>query len=178
MAYITPAGADADFAFDPPSNAIDFDETTRYASGWGENEPRWISVDLGAVSEVPGVGLRWEFANSSDFDIETSDDGSTWDVQLANQAAPDGGPSGSTTEGEQILPLGAPVMARYVRLSSRAHGFFGISLWTFDVEGTASAQDDTGFALEQREVLVRAGNINPYRSEEHTSELQSLAYLV
>jgi acyl-homoserine lactone acylase PvdQ len=60
----------------PASNAVDGDQTTRWASNW--SSPEWLTIELGGRKNVARVVLDWETAYAKDFTIQLSDDGKQW----------------------------------------------------------------------------------------------------
>ncbi|MER7276115.1 chitosanase [Dactylosporangium sp. NPDC000244] len=114
------------------ANAVDGDGRTRWGSEEGV-DPQWIAVDLGARRAIGRVRLRWEAAYGRAYDIQTSDDGTTW-TTIAGTRAGAGGTddlTGLTGEG------------RYVRMYGTARGTkWGYSLYDFDSYGTGPASGD------------------------------------
>lgn len=114
-----------------PDKAFDLDPASRWAAspdtGWVDEG--WIAVDLGAAAHVTSVVLQWDPAFATTFDIEVSDDGSTWRTVH------------TTTNGtgfKQTIPLDAD--GRHVRVHLRDRsGPYGYSLWEFQVYGTGGA---------------------------------------
>ena len=113
------------------NNVNDGDTTTRWSSGFTDDQ--WIAVDLGSVQSVGKVVLNWENAYATDYLIEVSIDGQTWQTADENPA----GTGGIET---RVFPA---VSARYVRMHGvkRATGY-GYSLWELGVY----APDATGTA--------------------------------
>ncbi|WP_329367798.1 discoidin domain-containing protein [Streptomyces sp. NBC_00669] len=65
---------------DLPANAVDGDATTRWSSGYSDDQ--WIQVDLGASTAFDQVVVTWETAYALTFTVQVSDDGAGWtDVQ-------------------------------------------------------------------------------------------------
>jgi len=58
------------------SNAIDGSVDTRWASVFAD--PQWIRIDLGESYNISRVQLRWEAAFGSAYEIQVSDDATTW----------------------------------------------------------------------------------------------------
>ncbi|MFI6425686.1 discoidin domain-containing protein [Promicromonospora sp. NPDC050880] len=114
-----------------PDKAFDLDPASRWAvspdTGWVDEG--WIAVDLGAAAHVTSVVLQWDPAFATTFDIEVSDNGSTWRTVH------------TTTNGtgfKQTIPLDAN--GRHVRVHMRDRsGPYGYSLWEFQVYGTGGA---------------------------------------
>lgn len=104
------------------SKAVDGAYTTRWSSQ--NNDPQWISVDLGSSYNIVRVILNWEAAYGKSYKIQVSNDGAYWtDVY-------------STTSGNgsaDNIPL--TVTARYVRMygTERGNTAWGYSLYEFGI---------------------------------------------
>jgi chitodextrinase len=110
-----------------PSFAVDGNLGTRWAQGLGLPDPSWIQVDLGQVTSVKGVLTTFELSSGYKFRIESSVDGSAWTTFDDHTAV-------ATTE--QVNPsFGAPVQARYVRLTVTGSDWNGGSLYELQVYG-------------------------------------------
>jgi len=108
----------------PASAANDGSTGTRWASAFADNQ--WITVDLGSVSTIQQVVLRWEAAYAKVFNVKFSSDGSTW----STVAAVTNGTGGTTT-------LNVPGSARYVGIECITRAtVYGFSLYEFEVWGT------------------------------------------
>jgi VCBS repeat-containing protein len=105
------------------SRAVDGNTQTRWASQGGVN-PQWIYVDLGVISNIQQVVLRWEAAYSESYRIEFSNDAVTWATASFQEAR-----NGDV----DIIPVSG--MARYVRMLglTRGHSGFGHSLYEFEI---------------------------------------------
>jgi hypothetical protein len=111
----------------PASSATDGDLGTRWSSQAAD--PQWLAVDLGSAKAVTGVHLAWETAYASAYQIQTSDDGSTWTTRATGTA------SSSTAQDVAVTAT-----ARYVRLYATARATqWGVSLWEFQVLGSDAA---------------------------------------
>jgi hypothetical protein len=121
----------------PASNAFDGNMGTRWSSAF--SDPQFIYVDLGAVYPLCQVNLFWEAAYGSAFNIDISNDASTWTTVASI--------TGNTSTTNTIPISGS---ARYVRMYgiSRATGF-GYSLYEFQVFGSVAACSSTNLALNQ-----------------------------
>jgi hypothetical protein len=109
-------------------NAVDQDTSTRWSSQF--SDPQWLSIDLGATTQVNRVLLRWETAYGSAYQIQVSDDAQSWTTIFATSAG-DGGIDDLT---------GLSGAGRYVRmLATRRATPWGYSLWEMEVYGTATA---------------------------------------
>ncbi len=109
----------------PGANAVDGDETTRWSSAYNDNE--WIYVDLGDSKTINEVKLDWEHAAGKDYDIEVSDDATTWTTVK------------SVTNNSGLGWLDYPGLnakGRYVRINGKTRTTeYGFSLWEFQVYG-------------------------------------------
>ncbi|MGI5238370.1 discoidin domain-containing protein [Dactylosporangium sp. CA-139066] len=105
------------------ANAVDGNAATRWGSLYAD--PQWIAVDLGATRTVNRVRLNWEAAYGKAYQIQTSNDGTTWTTV------------GSTTTGDGgIDDLGVTGSGRYVRVYATQRGTqWGYSLWELEVYG-------------------------------------------
>jgi hypothetical protein len=111
----------------PASAATDGNLNTRWSSAY--SDPQWLQVDLGATKQICQVAIDWQNpANATAFQIQTSNDASTWTTIYATT---------TSTGGSEVLPVSGS--GRYVRMygTARASGY-GYSIWEFDVYGTGS----------------------------------------
>lgn len=106
-----------------PSNAVDGTPSTRWASQYTDGQ--WLSVDLGSRQPFSKVNLDWESAYGKDYDIQVSDDGTTWRTVAQRR--------GLAAAGPDTLAFPATT-ARHVRMQgiTRATGY-GYSLYSFEV---------------------------------------------
>jgi acyl-homoserine lactone acylase PvdQ len=106
----------------PPSNAIDGDPTTRWASDWSDAQT--LTVDLGSAKTVARAILRWEAAYGSAYKIEVSTDGTTWSTVYSTT---------SGNGGVENVPFPATT-ARYVRMTGvKRATSYGYSLYEFEL---------------------------------------------
>ena len=109
-------------------NATDGSTSTRWSSN--AFDPQWIYVDLGQNYDINRVVLRWETAYGKDFQIQVSNDASTWTTITSVT-----GGTGGVNDLSGLSGTG-----RYVRMYGTARGTkYGYSLWEFEVYGTVSA---------------------------------------
>jgi len=103
--------------------AVDGDTGTRWSSEWADDE--WIAVDLGSSVDIARVRLVWEAAHARVYELEVSDDGTSWKTVFREENSEGG------TE-EHALQA----HARWVRVHGleRATGY-GFSLWELEVFG-------------------------------------------
>ncbi|MFC2129414.1 discoidin domain-containing protein [Bacteroidota bacterium] len=114
-----------------PEYAVDGDMSTRWSSLYENNQ--YLIIDLGEEYNVGIVKLFWEVAYTSEYDIELSSDGSSWEKAYA------------TTEGsggnEVISFKSTP--ARYIRLRLRERATeWGHSLWEVEVYSVPLSAED------------------------------------
>jgi beta-glucosidase len=111
----------AENAGTPASAATDGDAGTRWSSAFGD--PQWLQVDLGSAQQVCGVGLTWEAAYATSFQIQVSADGSAWTPVYSTTTG---------TGGTQTLNVTGT--GRYVRMYGTARATaYGYSLWEFSI---------------------------------------------
>lgn len=104
-------------------NAVDGDRTTRWSSQF--SDPQWITVDLGALTRIERVILRWEAAYSLAYRIQTSSDAAIW-TEIYSTIAGDG----------EVDDLAVSGVGRYVRLYGTQRATeWGHSLWELEVYG-------------------------------------------
>jgi eukaryotic-like serine/threonine-protein kinase len=105
------------------ANAVDGNTGTRWSSDF--SDPQWLEVDLGATHSLTKVVLNWETAYAVAFQIQVSDDGTTWtDIYSTT----------SGSGGSQTLPVSGS--GRYVRMYGTQRATqWGYSLWEFQIFG-------------------------------------------
>ncbi|WUH94819.1 discoidin domain-containing protein [Streptomyces sp. NBC_00433] len=107
----------------PASAAVDGDDGTRWSSAFAD--PSWVQVDLGSSQPVTQVVLHWEAAYAKSFQIQVSDNATTWTSVYSTTTA---------TGGNQTLNVSGT--GRYVRMYGTARATqYGYSLWEFQVFG-------------------------------------------
>jgi len=118
----------------PASDATDGNTGTRWSSAF--SDPQWLQVDLGASASVDKVVLQWEAAYATAFQIQTSNDGTTWTSIYSTTTG---------TGGTQTLNITGS--GRYVRLYGTARATqYGYSLWEFQVYGNLATGGGCGTA--------------------------------
>ena len=111
----------ADF---PATAAVDGSATTRWSSS--HVDPSWIRVDLGAPVTLNRVVLRWETAYARSYQIQISNDATTW-TTLYSTTTGDGGVDTLTVTGT----------GRYLRMYGTARATqWGYSLWELEAYGS------------------------------------------
>ena len=61
-----------------PEYAVDGNLKTRWASVPNPTHPEWLQIDLGKPCLQKGLTIHWEAAFAKGYEIQLSDDGSTW----------------------------------------------------------------------------------------------------
>ncbi len=104
--------------------AVDGSTGTRWSSNY--SDPQWLQVDLGAVYSINRVVLNWEAAYGTAYQIQVSNDASTWMTIY------------STTTGNGGIDdlAGLSGSGRYIRVYGTTRATqWGYSLWEFEVYG-------------------------------------------
>lgn len=113
-------------------HAVDGDPNTRWSSEFSDHQ--WIAVDLGESHQITSLKLHWQNSYSTDYEVQTSYDGTTW-TTIESVRASDGGLDELSLSGH----------GRYLRVEgfSRATRW-GHSLWELEASGYASASSGVG----------------------------------
>lgn len=107
------------------THAVDGNTNTRWASQW--SDAQWIYVDLGSSKTIGRVVLKWEAAYGKNYQIQVSDNASSWTTVYSTTTG-DGGTDDITLNGT----------GRYVRMNATQRGTgYGYSLWDFEVYGSS-----------------------------------------
>jgi F5/8 type C domain-containing protein len=105
----------------PASAAVDGNTGTRWSSAF--SDPQRIQVDLGSSQAVCRVGLNWEAAYGTSYQIQVSDNATNWTTVYTTT---------SSTGGDQAVDLTGT--GRYVRVNGTARATqYGYSLWELSV---------------------------------------------
>ncbi|MGH3297803.1 MAG: discoidin domain-containing protein [Trebonia sp.] len=116
----------------PASAAVDGNTGTRWSSAF--SDPQWLEVDLGSSQTICQVGLDWETAYATAFQIQVSADNTNW-TSIYSTTTGTGGVQNLTVSGT----------GRYIRMYGTARATqYGYSLWEFDVYGTSGGGTGTG----------------------------------
>jgi type 1 glutamine amidotransferase len=106
------------------ANAVDGNSGTRWSSAFAD--PQSITVDLGSARNIQRVRLVWEAAYGRAYQIQLSDNNSTWRTAYSTTTS-DGGTDEATVNSS----------ARYVRvLGTQRATQWGYSLWELAVLGS------------------------------------------
>ncbi|PLT44942.1 glycosyl hydrolase [Paenibacillus sp. FSL W8-1187] len=103
--------------------AVDANGNTRWSSAYSDQQ--YIIVDLGTARPLTGVKLRWEAAYAKGFQIQTSNDNSTWTTVYSNYNGVGG-----------VNDISFTATVRYVKMYAfqRATAY-GYSLYEFEIYG-------------------------------------------
>lgn len=105
-----------------PNQAVDGLTNTRWSSSY--SDPQWVQVDLGSTQSICRVRLTWETAYAQSYEIQVSDDGTTWST-IYSTTTGDGGTDDLT---------GLTGSGRYVRVTGTTRATtYGYSLWEIEV---------------------------------------------
>ncbi len=105
----------------PAADATDGNTATRWSSAF--SDPQWIEVDLGSPQSICRVGLNWEAAYATAFQIQTSTDNTTWTSIFT-----------TTTGTGGVQTLNVAGSGRYIRMYGTVRATqYGYSLWEFQV---------------------------------------------
>ena len=105
----------------PASNATDGNLSTRWSSAF--SDPQWLEADLGSAQSICQVVIHWEAAYAKAFQIQTSDDNSTWTTIYSTTTG---------TGGTQTLNVAGS--GRYIRMYGTARATqYGYSIYEFQV---------------------------------------------
>ncbi len=105
----------------PATAAVDRNVQTRWSSAFAEYQ--WLLVDLAAVLDVRRVVVRWETAYASAYEIQISDDGTTWQTAFGTGSG-EGGVDDLSVRGS----------GRYVRVWCKARATpWGFSIYELEV---------------------------------------------
>jgi hypothetical protein len=116
----------------PASAAVDGNPGTRWSSAF--SDPQWLQVDLGASAQITRVALNWETAAARAFQIQVSNDATTWTSIYSTT---------TSTGGNQSLTVTGT--GRYVRMyGTQRTTQYGYSLWEFQVFGGSSGGGTPG----------------------------------
>ncbi len=117
------AASSVESSFLAAENVNDGDLNTRWSSQFTDHE--WIAIDLQSAHEVQQIVLHWEAAYAESYDIELSSDGFVWQTVFEER---------SSDGHMDIINLGTPVVARFVRMTGVARATdFGYSLFEFEI---------------------------------------------
>ncbi|WP_051450812.1 glycoside hydrolase family 3 C-terminal domain-containing protein [Actinospica robiniae] len=116
----------------PAYAATDGDPGTRWESAY--SDPQWLDVDLGSKTQICSIGLLWESAYASAFQIQVSNDNATWTTVYSTTTG---------AGGQETYPVSTT--ARYVRVYATTRATqWGDSIFELDVYGLTTTAPLTG----------------------------------
>jgi len=128
----TTASSTQDATDYPASDATDGDPGTRWSSA--ASDPQWLDVDLGSPQQICSVGIEWETAYASAFQLQVSNDNATWTTVYSTTTG---------TGGNQTFAISTT--ARYIRMYATVRATqWGDSIFEFDVYGLTTTAPVTG----------------------------------
>jgi beta-glucosidase len=128
----TTASSTQDATDYPAPGATDGDPGTRWSSA--ASDPQWLEVDLGSQQQICSLGILWEAAYASAFQLQVSTDNSNWTTVYSTTTG---------TGGYQQFTVSTT--ARYVRMYGTARATqFGYSIFELDVYGLTTTPPVTG----------------------------------
>jgi hypothetical protein len=151
----------------PPENGLDNDISTRW-SAEGDNE--WLRVDLGMVRPVSGVHVAVFNGNARQaiFDVQVSDDGTSWTNVLTNVY------SSGTTDQEEAYVF-TEVSARYVRYLGHMNT---VNAWNSVTEFCVLAPNPEDVALEGESLEVLGSSGDNAHVDNHSGASGGQVYIM
>lgn len=119
----------------PAVNVVDGNLNTRWESEHGF-DPQWLIIDLGKIYELDNIEINWEAANAATYEVQGSNDKSTW-TNLYRQT--------QGQFGNRIDNLKITGKYRYIRIYgiNRSSGNnWGYSIWEVKVFGKISGEKE------------------------------------
>lgn len=118
--------------------AVDGSTGTRWESAQGV-DPQWITVDLGQSYNITSVNLNWEAAAAKSFQLQTSQDNTSWTSIYSTTTG---------AGGDQTLAVSGT--GRYLRMyGTQRTTPYGYSLWELGAQGTPGGGGGTSSVLSQ-----------------------------
>ena len=115
-----------------PSNAVDGSMGTRWSSQFTNNQ--WLTLDFGATYSLSEVIIHWEAANAASYELQGSNDNSSWNTLTSES----GGTSGARTDTVTVAGN-----YRYVRMQGLTRTtVYGYSIYEMEVLGLPAADQD------------------------------------
>ena len=102
----------------------------RVSCGAGVDEA-WLEINLGAVQSLCSVSIDWEGACASEYELQTSADGTAWTTVAT---------AGATGAGVVATMLPCGTSSQYFRMEGvQRCTVYGYSIWTLSLYGPGSA---------------------------------------
>jgi hypothetical protein len=134
------------------SAAVDGNTGTRWSSAF--SDPQWLQVDLGTSQQICQVTLNWEAAYAKAFQIQVSDNASSWTTVYSTTTG---------TGGNQTLSVSGT--GRYVRMYGTTRSTqYGYSLWEFGVySGTTTTPPPSDSFWGDTSTIPAAHNVLEFK---------------
>lgn len=114
-------------------------------------DPQWVTVDLGSSVTVNRVVMRWEAASAKAFEVQISQDNSTWSTVYSTTSGPGG---------NQTVTF-APTSARYVKVNmTQRNTAYAYSMYDLEVY-----RDDLAASALVTASSVANGNLGSYLTD-------------
>jgi hypothetical protein len=111
--------------------SVDGDASTRWSSAFVDDA--WIRLDLGSVQTIDRVSLNWEAAYGKRYNLQVSNDATTWTTVYTES---------NGNGGIDDISIGTQ-RARYVRMQGLQRGTqWGYSLFEFEVYGESASSTE------------------------------------
>ncbi len=124
------------------ANAVDADGNTRWSSSYADHQN--LIIDLWSQQTISSFKISWEEAYASQYQIQISNDNSTWTTVYEDY---------SSTGGTQTINI-SPVKARYVKIYCIKRATqYGFSIYEFEVYKEASGGNTSVAAEAKAKVL-------------------------
>ncbi len=137
---LTTHGAVASSALsgNPAALAVDGNFATRWESR--RAQPEWIYLDLGAPVFVNRIRIAWQRACAADYELQVSNDASTWTTMKSITGNTVGTASPPADWAAGVNHIGLSGVGRYVRINATAScSGNALSIWEIEVFGDANA---------------------------------------
>lgn len=139
-----------------PDKAVDGlkSKASRWASGVSSN-PQWITVDLGAKTQIENLVIEWERKNATEYKVQVSDDNENWTDIYAATSAP--------TKNRQEINLDKAIATRYVRIYVDKHiadadgvNWNNVSIYEIEIYngGIPKGFDEIANAIKVRDLTI------------------------
>ncbi|QEY19160.1 hypothetical protein D0C16_21370 [Cellvibrio sp. KY-GH-1] len=145
--------ATASTSLTPATNAVDGNPGTRWESNHAI-DPSWIMVDLGSQKALTQVVIDWEAANAANYEIQGSNNGTSWTTLKAVT----GGAFGTRTDTQSVSGS-----YRYVRIYGTARSAgntWGYSIWELKVYAQSAASSSSSSSSSSTSSQGPASQLN------------------
>lgn len=142
-----------------PTMATDGSLSTK----WSSNRPsgsapytteNWIQVDLGRVTAVSQAVIDWESSNSTDYRVEGSVDGQSWEQLAHVQNTGTGNHRRDTVDFDMAH-------VQYVRVIGTPATKYGLNIWELELYGGYSLTCDAPVSVDAHGSATLTVNVSP-----------------